>query len=461
MSSPRASTGKKVLSGLWVLGAIVGFSIALRFVNAGGRLSHDEGYSWLVATAPDGGAFLERLASTENTPPLFYLALRALPADSEFWLRLPALVAGVLWIPVVYAIVRTLSSRRAASVAALATAVAPFAVSYSSYSRAFMLAGLAQLVAVLAVARLVTWPDRARRRWAVAFVGAATVALYSEYSALGLHAAIAAIVLVVDRVRWRMWCVLTAIPVLLFVPWLGQARRSAELLGETKLPSEPGSLSFEALRDAVVPLAFGESGAAGSSLLRSLQLVLVLGLVGWALARLWASADRRAFWLLGGTLIGVAGAHAAATALLGDLFRQRYLTVLIPLAAAAAGIVIARSRRATAVVLAGLVVLGGAIAVHRAGREYEPDHPGAVAAARGGGATTIFTNSAVVAFYGREVDVRLDRPFGLGIGDARSCAGVCAVIDDARYGGVRPGSGELLAFGPVTVRIFAVDEMAG
>jgi len=79
---------------------VVGVALALRLLTLGGPLSHDEGYSWLVASAPSGHAFLGRLAAYENTPPLFYLLLRPLPLDAAWSLRLPALVPGVLVVAV-------------------------------------------------------------------------------------------------------------------------------------------------------------------------------------------------------------------------------------------------------------------------------------------------------------------------------------------------------------------------
>ena len=141
--------------------------LALRLVDSGTRLSHDEGYSWLVASAPNATAFLSRLAHYENTPPLFYLLLAPLPLDSEFWLRLPSIVAGTASIAVLYGVVRPLLGTRAALLAALGLAVAPFAVSYSDYARGFMVAGLGVLVALLGAARLATGGSR---RWWWAYV---------------------------------------------------------------------------------------------------------------------------------------------------------------------------------------------------------------------------------------------------------------------------------------------------
>src|SRR6185503_11295950 len=56
-----------------LLAGIVLLAVIVRLAGLGDRLSEDEGFSWLVASAPDPSAFLDRLAAYENTPPLFYL----------------------------------------------------------------------------------------------------------------------------------------------------------------------------------------------------------------------------------------------------------------------------------------------------------------------------------------------------------------------------------------------------
>src|SRR3954471_21702326 len=138
-----------------LLAGIVLLALACRLAGVGDRLSADEGYSWLVASAPDPGAFLELLARYENTPPLLYLLLSPLPLhDDEVWLRLPSLLAGVATVPVLYAAVRALLGTRAALLSALALAVAPYAVSFSNYARGFSLCVLGLVVALWGAAWL-------------------------------------------------------------------------------------------------------------------------------------------------------------------------------------------------------------------------------------------------------------------------------------------------------------------
>jgi hypothetical protein len=256
------------------------------------------------------------------------------------------------------------------------------------------------------------------------------VALWSEYYALAF------LVAFVVAQRDRRWLLVGAAPLALFAPWAGQFARAQDNLGVTKLPSVTHVPTPGSVRDAFVPLVFGEHGAAGSAALRTLQGLAVIAAVAWALWRVRSV-------LLTAVLVLVPVLYGIASAVSNDVFRQRYLTALIPVAAlAVAG---AAPRRLLPWLAVVCVVVGAAVAVQRAGREYEPDYARAVALA---GDREIHTNSAVIAFYGRTGDVVLDRPFGMGAG--RPCAG-CALIDDERNGGVRPGLTPIGRVGPLAV----------
>jgi 4-amino-4-deoxy-L-arabinose transferase-like glycosyltransferase len=450
------------------LGAILGLALAVRLAGLGDRLSHDEGYTWIVASAPSAGEFLDRLAAYENTPPLLYALLALLPLDDEAWLRLPVLVASVAQVAVLYAAVRALAGTRPALLAALALAVAPYHVSFANYSRAFMLAGLGVLLALWAAARLARG---GRRRWWWLWAAGAVLALYSEYDAGLALAAIAAMLLWLGVPARRDVLALAPLPALTLLPWLPELLDAAEQLDETKVaPIYPGP-GFGSLRDVTTALALGEHGAAGGAAARTAQFALIAAALALAGRHLWRR-DRAAFALLAGTGLGTL-ALAGLAALAGpDVFAQRYLTVLIPLAAGVAGVGVdgLAGRRgrlpwrfAPAVAAAGLLLVGAAVFATRHGRELEPD-PGAIgrAAESAGPPRELRTNSAVAAFYLRDLPVVLDRPFGLDapplrVGPAAACGARCGppvAVDDTRVaGGARPGAGARRAIGPFVVQL--------
>ena len=432
-----------------LLAGVVLVAVAVRIPGLGGALSDDEGYSWLVASAPDAGAFLHRLAAYENTPPLFYLLLTPFPLNDEVWLRLPALIAGIASVPVLYAIVRPLFGTRAALLSALALAVAPYHVSFSDHARGFVLAGLWLLLAVWAAARLA---QGGRRRWWWLYAGGAVLALYTEYDSALFLAALLGAVLLVGVPRRRETLALGLAPALAFAPWLHQLHRSLNALDETKVSPiypEPGP---RALRDVVVPLSFGEHGAAHSPALRWLQLLAVAAVLAGAAALMWRSGPRAAFWLLPGAGLATLALHAAIAVPGPDIFAQRYLTILIPLGAAVVGAGIAALpwRSAAPLAAALLAVLGVAVVVQRSGRELEPDLRRLEPVV---GRRPVLTNSATVAFYLRDRHPVVDRPFGLLPGREATCPR-CAIVDDTRVaGGVRPGPGRRVRVGPVVVRL--------
>lgn len=459
------------------LAGVVALALAVRLAGIGDTLSHDEGYSWVVASAPGADAFLDRLAAYENTPPLHYALLALLPLGDEAWLRLPALLASVAQVPVLYAAVRALCGTRPALLAGLALSVAPYHVSFGNYSRAFMLAGLGVLLALWAAARLARG---GRRRWWALWAAGALVALYAGYDGALALAALGAMLLAIGVPRRREVALLAPLPLLAFLPWLPELADAVERIDETKVAPIYPAPGPGSLRDVATALALGEHGAAGGAAARTAQFLLLaaaLAAAGWHLWR----RDRTAFALLAGTALGTL-ALAAAVALAGpDVFAQRYLTVLIPLGAAVVAIAIdglarlagrpglprplARVpwRAAPTLAAVALVAAGAAVFATRLDRELEPD-PGAIerAAIVAGPPAEVRTNSAVVAYYLRELPVVLDRPFGLDapplrLGARRACARGCGppiAIDDTRVaGGARPGAGSRVAIGPFVVLV--------
>jgi MFS family permease len=440
-----------------LLACIVLLAVIVRLAGLGDRLSEDEGFSWLVASAPDADAFLDRLAAFENTPPLFYLLLAPLPLDDEHWLRLPALIASVACVPVLYLAVRPLLGTGAALLSALGLAVAPYAVNWSNFSRGFMVANLGLLIALWAVVRLAGDGDR---RWWWVYAAGAVLAMYSEYDALLFLAALIATFAWMAPGRRREILALGALPIVALLPWMGEFLRSLDALDETKAAPIYPSPSLASLRDSTVPLFAGEHGAADSAGLRTVQFALIVTALGAAVAMLRARGKGDALRLLGVTALGTLVLHAIATLLGPDIFAQRYLTSLIAPAAAllAGGVVLAPWRRATPVAAVALVGLGVGVFAQRHDRELEPDMAPVRALIERSGERTVLTNSARVVFYLRDLRPRLDRPLGFGVDAEAACGPRCpvplAIVDDSRApAGVRAGPGRTYAFGPVHVRL--------
>ena len=407
-----------------ILGGILVAALVLRLIAIGDPLSNDEGYTWLVASAHGPGAFFDRLAAYENTPPLYYLLTWPLPDDGVAWLRIVSVLAGVGGVAAVWWLVEGFDATdRAALIAAAAMAVAPFAVSYSDYARGFVLADCALIVAMGALVR---------NRWWL-YVAAAAVALYTEYDSALFLVALSFVA------GWR-----ALLPLAVLIPWLPQALSDSA----TKVNPIYPDPSPASLRDTTVRLVFGEHGTAHATSLRWLQFALLVAVVVFAFRR----APRILAIVAGGTLV----LHAVVHWIGPDVFAPRYLTELIPLTAAAIGCAIAslHTRTVRIAAMVGIAALGIGVAVKRAGGSDEPDYKRIAAfvapAARN---RTVLTNSAVVAYYLRDLDPRLDRPFGLGRGLEAKCASPCLVVDDARVaGGARTGPGPARAFGPIVVR---------
>src|SRR3954465_9595589 len=151
----------RAILGVALLGALV-----LRLIAVGDTLSHDEGYTWLVASSGSAGTVFDRLGAFENPPPLYYLLTWPLPNVGVAWLRIVSVLAGGGCVAAVWGVGRALPAERAAIIAAGALAVAPFAVSYSDYARGFILADLGLLIALGAAIRRnwLLYPTRAATR---------------------------------------------------------------------------------------------------------------------------------------------------------------------------------------------------------------------------------------------------------------------------------------------------------
>ena len=453
---PRAAAGRRSLTDIdyrLVLGAIVLLALVVRLVAIDSRPHVDDAYTWLVARQPTPAAFLRQLAATENTPPLWYLLVSPLPIDHMFWLRAPAVLAGTLMCPMLALALRRPLGDRVSLLAALGVAVDPFLITDSDLARGFMLEDLALLVALWAVLRL---RERITTRWALTFLVAGMVAIYTEYAAaIFLVGLVAAAVLTGSRERRRL-ALLGAGTLATMLPWIPEIVRAQNQVGLTKLHPMFATPSLTALRNAAMVLALGENGGTASSAGRWLAFaaMVVLAAAAAVLLRRRRNPVVALLALTGGlTLVG----HALANPLGVDVFSQRYMTILVPVAAALAAAALDALPVRWPVAAAAIVLLGfGAAAlVRRTGAQFEPAFAPVRAAALAAHPRTVLTDTPLVSYYLRDLHPIFDRPSNLGPGLAGRCARPCVIIDDNRvYGGTpRAVAGPQQTFGPYVLTL--------
>ena len=162
---------------------------------------YDEAFTPVHVLHDGLGATLRAVVHHENTPPLWYLLAwvdARLFGDGALALRLPSALAGVLTVPVVWAIAQQLAGRRAALVAAALVAVNPLFVWYSQEARAYGLFVLMSALAMLCFVRALDDPARGRL---AAFALAGALALLTHYFAVFLLVPMALWLLLDGRAR--------------------------------------------------------------------------------------------------------------------------------------------------------------------------------------------------------------------------------------------------------------------
>ena len=107
-----------------LIAGVLALAVLARCSDLGARLTMDDAYRWLTASSPNAHVFLGRLAANENSPPLIYLLVGAMPSFAPAWLRVPSVTAGVLLPAVLFGCVRPRFGDRAALLAALGVAIA-------------------------------------------------------------------------------------------------------------------------------------------------------------------------------------------------------------------------------------------------------------------------------------------------------------------------------------------------
>jgi len=160
--------------------AVVLLAFALRLYQLDAPwLRWDEG--WSIGLGSLSWREIPRVAALEVHPPLFYLLLKPWLwlGRSSFAVRFFAVMAGVLLVPLGYAVARRWSGReRVAWLGALYMAVAPLLVYYGQVARMYPLCALFLLLSAYFLLRAL---DTGRMSAYIAFVLSGTAALYTFY----------------------------------------------------------------------------------------------------------------------------------------------------------------------------------------------------------------------------------------------------------------------------------------
>jgi 4-amino-4-deoxy-L-arabinose transferase-like glycosyltransferase len=339
--TPRARAKLPIareISRRWVMALVA----ALTLVGAGIRVAVTHGLSAEeIRTGNQAHLPLDNLltglAHGGVKPPLLPViewCIVRLAGDGDFLVRLPALVAGALLIPVTAWLAGELFDRSTAVVAALLAAVAPILVWYSQDATGYELVALFGTLAVLAAVRAIR---RGRPvDWALHAVAAA-LAVWSDWSGVLIVAA-TELVLLMELLRRRQ----TGAPLRPFLRgWgldtLALAYQLAPLgvLFASQLHSSGGlagvttvSASGVSFNDAVSNLVWALFGFHASAVTTALAAAWPLAMLA-SLVLLGRGTDRRFTLLLVCGLVPVLGVLALGIAVPGA-FDVRYGIAAVP-----------------------------------------------------------------------------------------------------------------------------------
>lgn len=300
----------------------------------------------------------------ETNPPLHYAFLNlwiALVGTSEFLVRLPAATASALAVPVTYALGRTLIGRRAGLLGAVLLALSPIAITHGQEARGYPFVMLANIVALLAIARHWRWGQHAlgarRLLWPAVFALAVVLAVQLHFTAiLFALAAFGAIGLMLLFTR--------PFPLTEMLIWIGAGLAVAlvsllQLLDALALTAAPGTNWIWPLGPWTLGVFLSDFVAGSRAPMKYLGLaasVPVYALIGLTLLR--HPPERRAGWIVLILTPALFVALLIGISLVRPLMISRYgLWLVVPVCLLAAHAVLAW--RGALRVLAIAVVLFG------------------------------------------------------------------------------------------------------
>ncbi|HEY3998819.1 MAG TPA: glycosyltransferase family 39 protein, partial [Candidatus Xenobia bacterium] len=213
------------------LGLIVLAAAALRLFHlAWHPLWLDEAHMVIVASLDGWLKVLEFVGDFEQHPPLYYLFIHAIYQywASPFMLRLPSALFSIVSVAALYALGRAVASPRVGLWSAAMLAFCAYELPFAQEIRMYpMLMALLLATAIC----FVRWTRGLGGRWLAAAVLAGLGAVYVDYRALLVVAALAVYGLPFYRRRWRAVVAAAAVFTLGTLPALQMMQAQAEFGG--------------------------------------------------------------------------------------------------------------------------------------------------------------------------------------------------------------------------------------
>lgn len=231
---------RRLIAGLILLAALA------RFFRLGAQSLWVDEMLTLIAATPKPGIPLGTLLLHNIHGPLHTLvvALMRTVSESEWWLRLPSAVAGVLAVPLLYVWVRPRLGPRAATWAALLLAINPLHLHYSQELRNYAFAVCFVLLACVLLDRLCA---RWSLRHAAAFAASVAAAVLCNFSAVFAFVVQAVVFVTTSASRGRAlarWALVTALVVIVTSPWIYRVTTYVDF-EKLATPVEPGAIAPE------------------------------------------------------------------------------------------------------------------------------------------------------------------------------------------------------------------------
>lgn len=211
---------------------IIAVASALRLVGLQQKCLYcDEGWTLCMARSTVRG-LLEGCRNSDNMP--FHPLLTKVFVhfkDTDFLLRLPSAILGILAVIIVYQLGKLLFNQRAGLLSAFLLSISPLAVLYSRFARMYSLLPFLSLVSMFAFYRIIAEPGK-RKSLFYLLILANAVGVYSQFFfwILVLFENLVVLFLWLKKTfALKRWVISQLIFILLYLPWL---------------PNVPGQVSF-------------------------------------------------------------------------------------------------------------------------------------------------------------------------------------------------------------------------